>query len=1372
MGACDVEDVREGKTQQAILAGDEVPPGVWPAVVRLQLPNHGTCSGTLIGPRHVLTAAHCYRGPYWLGGDGVVHVELTRDGTGAPVGPTAVIERFECFRDGLFGGGSLRCESCEVLVDGRCEPWGNGFSDDEDIALVTIGAWEGPGDPPAPLPVWPMLEHARGVGSLTGRPVLQIGYGRYVGDRHIKVAGWNGVNAVSSPLVPEYYGATLGTWFDNAEEADSGGPLLLFEGGRAFVAATLVGRTGNVGCEGLPGNKYHVAFGENTLRTWLLGRLLDSFGGDEAAMHDAIPWTVDADRDGRPNETDNCPSIPNPGWQDYDGDGVGDECDNCPEAANPNQSDSETELVSSSAHPEVRRTCPVRDGVGDACDGCPSIFDTGPYNSNEAFERARGFNTPGLDLLGDACDPDPMVVLPEGAGLSSAQRTVVASSADGLRKLVVTGAKQSLTHYRYGYEEVLGSSRLDPMRATWCSCWDEATSTWLSESRCADPRYCNQVGQITGTSGSVWHDLTWVSYDAASRGYLPCSRRDTLDWDDDSDRAECVPPGYPTGLLWQRHGNAADARPEPWAERVVWDWFDGDRCSIPSDPATSGCAGYVPTPSQQVMLWLRPHPVDPTAPRYDSGTARWTERVRGSDLYTFNNTYLSKQTVRRWTGWVIDSGALSGIRYSRFVPPDPRPPAPAALPPDLPGVWRPVLIPIDERLAPLPVEWAGLRFADPGPAAAISGLAVGVFDLELRGFRAVVPSRMAGNTPALNRTGFASVVVRSTGQPPGQVDTDMPTEITFPNPDALTVAAFGGRDGDGGLSNDLWLGTPVPAEGDDPAGVAAVEWSLVVSSTEVRPPARAGAALFAADGDHLILVGGEGENGPLGDAWRFELSSRSWTAFPLAGANRGPWAWSAIAQVGEKGYLVGGGPQGDLPVAAVEIDLRSGTTRGIVALDGPAGRLDASVVAPADGRRLLVYGGLDGSGLHNDLWKLPLHGAEPVRWRRLLPDCLVGDCPPLTAGAGLVWDDATQELLVLPPATATGRTDAYWTTDGKGWTSSRQEHGDPSAADCNGDGAAEAGHGLLCRSGPDWWAEPGTIGCDTETAAAVCAGGPAGGSPAGSYVVPGATAVALERTRAYVTGGARLEVVDLSTPTAPVGAGSVHLRGHARHVQVAGSLAYVAADASLVILDVSNPADPEELVTVPVCGPARRVALLGGGIVAVETPTGISFVDAVMAREAHVVSRLWLMPERSGRWNAAVTAGSTCGCLSAVTELLCRVLGGCGSEGGAMDALGTTLFVARGRAVLIVDALDPAVPSLRATVPVGTQVEALRQAGGRVYVNGRRGTRAVVDGLADPPLVLGTHDVADWAAGVQFGPGIAVRVERSRLEVAVTGDAP
>jgi hypothetical protein len=57
----------------------------------------------------------------------------------------------------------------------------------------------------------------------------------------------------------------------------------------------------------------------------------------------------DDDNDGWSDDDDNCPLIPNPNQEDQDGDGVGDDCDNCRANANPLQEDAN------------------EDGCGDAC---------------------------------------------------------------------------------------------------------------------------------------------------------------------------------------------------------------------------------------------------------------------------------------------------------------------------------------------------------------------------------------------------------------------------------------------------------------------------------------------------------------------------------------------------------------------------------------------------------------------------------------------------------------------------------------------------------------------------------------------------------------------------------------------------------------------------------------------------------------------------------------------------------------------------------------------------------------------------------------------------------------------------------------------
>ncbi|HEY8188080.1 MAG TPA: thrombospondin type 3 repeat-containing protein [Pyrinomonadaceae bacterium] len=117
----------------------------------------------------------------------------------------------------------------------------------------------------------------------------------------------------------------------------------------------------------------------------------------------------DADNDGVPNASDNCPTTPNPDQVDPDGDGVGDACDNCPPTANANQADSDG------------------DGVGDACDVClfvpntdadrdgtPDCVDQCPGDPNKTNPGACGCGVLDTDTDGDGtpncsdqCPDDP-----------------------------------------------------------------------------------------------------------------------------------------------------------------------------------------------------------------------------------------------------------------------------------------------------------------------------------------------------------------------------------------------------------------------------------------------------------------------------------------------------------------------------------------------------------------------------------------------------------------------------------------------------------------------------------------------------------------------------------------------------------------------------------------------------------------------------------------------------------------------------------------------------------------------------------------------------------------------------------------------------
>ncbi len=97
----------------------------------------------------------------------------------------------------------------------------------------------------------------------------------------------------------------------------------------------------------------------------------------------------DADNDGVPDRSDNCPTIANPAQEDQDADGFGDVCDNCPTVANPNQLDTDGDMIGDACDPD------------DDNDGVPDIQDNCRFVANPSQTDADG------DHRGDACDNCP-----------------------------------------------------------------------------------------------------------------------------------------------------------------------------------------------------------------------------------------------------------------------------------------------------------------------------------------------------------------------------------------------------------------------------------------------------------------------------------------------------------------------------------------------------------------------------------------------------------------------------------------------------------------------------------------------------------------------------------------------------------------------------------------------------------------------------------------------------------------------------------------------------------------------------------------------------------------------------------------------------
>ncbi len=130
---------------------------------------------------------------------------------------------------------------------------------------------------------------------------------------------------------------------------------------------------------------------------------------------------TDEDRDGVPDDVDNCPVDPNPAQDNADQDALGDVCDNCPDDDNPAQEDVDADDVGDAcdncpADANTDQADAEQDDVGDVCDNCPNDGNPGQMDGDgdefgDACDNCVTIsNTDQADAdgdsIGDCCDPD------------------------------------------------------------------------------------------------------------------------------------------------------------------------------------------------------------------------------------------------------------------------------------------------------------------------------------------------------------------------------------------------------------------------------------------------------------------------------------------------------------------------------------------------------------------------------------------------------------------------------------------------------------------------------------------------------------------------------------------------------------------------------------------------------------------------------------------------------------------------------------------------------------------------------------------------------------------------------------------------------
>ncbi|MEO7394040.1 MAG: OmpA family protein [Chitinophagaceae bacterium] len=140
-------------------------------------------------------------------------------------------------------------------------------------------------------------------------------------------------------------------------------------------------------------NDFYTANNYNgTFRHQIIGGTIGIFLGQPAAMENKVK---DADKDGIPDEQDNCPNDPGSiitkGCPDKDGDGIADKDDKCPDING---------LVINNGCPQLDND---RDGVNDIDDKCPDIPGAKKYNGCPAPDSDK-------DGINDEEDKCPTVV--------------------------------------------------------------------------------------------------------------------------------------------------------------------------------------------------------------------------------------------------------------------------------------------------------------------------------------------------------------------------------------------------------------------------------------------------------------------------------------------------------------------------------------------------------------------------------------------------------------------------------------------------------------------------------------------------------------------------------------------------------------------------------------------------------------------------------------------------------------------------------------------------------------------------------------------------------------------------------------------------
>ncbi|MFN0151002.1 MAG: kelch repeat-containing protein [bacterium] len=223
------------------------------------------------------------------------------------------------------------------------------------------------------------------------------------------------------------------------------------------------------------------------------------------------------------------------------------------------------------------------------------------------------------------------------------------------------------------------------------------------------------------------------------------------------------------------------------------------------------------------------------------------------------------------------------------------------------------------------------------------------------------------------------------------------------------IIIFGGYDG--AFRNDTWelsLGT-------SPA------WTLL-STAGTPPTSYWHSAIYDAARDAMVVFAGEGNTtGIRNDIWVLSFATMTWEQVLPAGSLPPPrLGHSAVYDPAQDRMIIFGGhkPGGGFRNDTWQLSLADQTWSEFATNAPPVAREGAPAIYDPIEKRLLVFGGWDGSTTRNDTWAL---APATAQWSELP---LTG-LPPIRSGAASIYDPLRDRMVVFGGNSSAARNDTW-----------------------------------------------------------------------------------------------------------------------------------------------------------------------------------------------------------------------------------------------------------------------------------------------------------------------------------------------------------